>query len=325
MFTVGWSKLKGKSQMPRILLCLAVSVGLIGSAVMADAQPRRSQHVVVRLPTAILSYEGVLTSGGAIYAVDAEKVDGTLFIGQSAEWAYAGFPSMLHMRVHKEARRKDFTEIEFRRIDPKATSIGAIKVRVKHGTPIGEVYEAVCQSGDPSDDSARAYLSETLRRISDATFTGPLAGLSEDQRATILLYAQVTAGGIAISSETFRGQTYVAVDLGTDSSTYNDLRFTQSSLVAHLFNERLLRLLKGFAGTVRGVDGLYGLKLALKIPHRDFSTTGRAATYDLEVYSPVDAITAFDEAEITNQKLIDESVVILDTNRIEVPLSAAAP
>jgi hypothetical protein len=44
----------------------------------------------------------------------------------------------------------------------------------------------------------------------------------------------------------------------------------------------------------------------------------------LEIYAPYDLVEKFFNLDITNQKLVDGSIVLVDGNRIEVDLSKAA-
>ena len=81
-------------------------------------------------------------------------------------------------------------------------------------------------------------------------------------------FAHITANGTTMSSEVYRGEAYLGVDLGRDTSVYNELQLNQSARIARAMNDKLLTILKAFALPVQDVDAVYGLKLEFKIPHR---------------------------------------------------------
>ncbi len=111
------------------------------------------------------------------------------------------------------------------------------------------------------------------------------------------------------------------VDLGRDMSVYNDLKLNQVERVAHVLNDRLLTLLKAFAAPVTGVGEIGGLKIEMIIPHKSFLDQSALAKDDrLELYAPVESVAHFADDAITSQQLVEESVVLVNGNRTNVPL-----
>ena len=80
--------------------------------------------------------------------------------------------------------------------------------------------------------------------------------------------------------------------------------------------------MKAFAGPVSGVNEIQGLKLELRIPHKSFlDQRSRAEEDQLALYATTDAIARFADNAITSQALVDESVVLINGNRTNVPLT----
>jgi hypothetical protein len=65
---------------------------------------------------------------------------------------------------------------------------------------------------------------------------------------------------------------------------------------------------------------LGGLAFHLSIPAYNFVTGGEAKFDDLLVYLTTDGLKKFPANDITSQKLIDDSVVLLNNDRVEAKL-----
>ena len=91
---------------------------------------------------------------------------------------------------------------------------------------------------------------------------------------------------------------------------------------AKIINERLLTILKAFVSPVRETPFICGLKIELRIPHKSFTDQVATPDYDeLELFVPNSVIRDFADLEITSQELVDGSVVIVNSNRVAVPLA----
>lgn len=65
---------------------------------------------------------------------------------------------------------------------------------------------------------------------------------------------------------------------------------------------------------------LDGLAFHLSIPAYNFVTGGESRFDDLLVYLTIDELQKFSASDITSQKLIDDSFVLLNDDRIEIRL-----
>jgi hypothetical protein len=151
-------------------------------------------------------------------------------------------------------------------------------------------------------------------------FTGPLTDLSEGVK--LALMNMVCKGQNTFSTELYKGKTYFAIGLGEDTQVYNSNVMNSTARVAKVINERVIGAVKTFQQPAV-LTGISGVKFAASINFRNFVNESELATHDdqLEVYVPVDLCLKFVDADITSQQLIDNSTVLLNGNRIQVPLS----
>src|SRR5476649_202495 len=93
---------------------------------------------------------------------------------------------------------------------------------------------------EPTSPQVQAYLAETYRLIASRVFTGTLASVAERDRLALVGLAHVTAKGVGLSAESYKDNTYFAVDLADDGNVYNDLKLNEGQRVSQITNERLL-------------------------------------------------------------------------------------
>jgi hypothetical protein len=80
------------------------------------------------------------------------------------------------------------------------------------------------------------------------------------------------------------------------------------------------------APVITDANGVYGIKIRARIFYRDFRSkrNQRPHVEILEVFAPYDLVEKFFNHEITNQKLVDGSIVLVNGDRIAVDMSKAA-
>ena len=238
-------------------------------------------------------------------------------VNDDANWRVAGFPPMSEHKIDKIS------------VDPQT---GATVIRLTLADEYA-TYRMFFDKGKVNEllpmvvatkDEISAYREEVYVMLGKAFFDGtPLATLSDGQKRALCMYANVTANGTKIGCLTYKENLYLTVDIGRDSNVYNDLKLNQVQRVAKVLNERLLAVLKAFTIPVKDEMNIYGLKLEMLIPHKNFLDENTAAFTDkLEIYAPIDLILKFAEADITSQEFIDGCVVIVESNRISVPLAS---
>jgi hypothetical protein len=121
-----------------------------------------------------------------------------------------------------------------------------------------------------------------------------------------------------VSSTSFKGIGYLLLDFPT-STTFNTLRVSQDERVASVIREVVIRQAKEVLPLAEGKP-IGGLAFHLSIPAYNFVTGGEAKFDDLLVYLKIEDLREFSSSDITSQKLIDDSFVLLNSDRIEAKL-----
>lgn len=287
------------------------------SIVVAFAQPVSAQsslvkgrRVGVKIPPVLYELQEIRAwDATPIYAVEIRRVGSALSVSNNAKWQTAGFPDTESFKIEKISNKIGFTEVELR------ADFRWLKLRFV-GVEAADAFAAVTT---PDLD---AYLGEASALLAEEYISKPLGGPVSASQIDLVRYAEI-AGARLIRSEVYKDKFYVVVNLGSDASTYNDLQFSQASLIAHVLNEDLFKKIKGFASTLRAVDGVFGMKLEFGIPHKSFlDERAIASVYVLHMYAPAGEITQFVEADITSQQFVDRCVVIVDGSRVQVSLAS---
>lgn len=124
--------------------------------------------------------------------------------------------------------------------------------------------------------------------------------------------------GFDISSASFKGLGYVQASIPA-STTFNTLRVSQDQRIAQVIREVILPEAKVLLPYADGKP-VGGLAFHLSIPAYNFVTGGEAKFDDLRIYMTVDELKKFSASDITSQKLIDDSFVLLNNDRVEAKL-----
>jgi hypothetical protein len=231
-----------------------------------------------------------------------------LLVNNDPNWQVAGFPWLAQVTVEKIKPEKAQTLVEL-----KGENNRVIILRF-NTDPRTAFPRLVVRPGEVA-----AYRHEAYAAIAAHTFSGSLSAVPDESRLKVLELASGMHGTIA--SATYKESLYLLIDLGKDSSVYNELRMNQAQRVARVMNDTMLVAMKAFGMAVADVPSIYGLKLQFGIPHRQFTQVTGGQEDTLEVYAPSDLIKKFKDTDITSQQLVDGSVVILNGNRIQVSLS----
>jgi hypothetical protein len=295
---------------------LALSLAILPFPAGAPPTPQKDAVVVLKIPLrAFKAHEkkflGTVMSTDLVATIE-DAPPGVAVNGDTA-WQTAGFPSLVQMKVTKlKTDSTGLSEVELK------SSKTSLKLKVMFKGNLNTGFPRVFAS--PSD--ADAYRDEAYKALAAKFFTGPLAQLPTDKQQRLVTFAHITAQGTTMGSETYKEKLYLVVDVGEDENVYNELRMNQTQRVARVLNDRLLLTLKAFAKLVEDAKDIQGLKLELEIPHRSFAKTAAAAVNDkVELYAPAEQIKKFADADTTSQQFIDGCVVIVNDNRVSVPLA----
>lgn len=305
------------------LWCLALFLVAASAASAAPLKLVEREVYTVLIPRA--SFTGSFSVWKGVSLSANLKHDGSKVLVEGREdWKTAGFPSLIEARLAKVkmVRKENRAEVTFR-FGPMGY---ALRLNVEGVTEetLPSVLGEVAIAGPSSGPQVKESLDSAYALLAGNIFTGPLAAIPRDRQLLLLSFAHLTAEGTTIGNASFKDNAYLAVDLGEDPNVYNTLQLNQTQRVAKIVNERLLVVIKAFAAPAQGAAPLHGLKLQLRIPYKDFLQQYAVPQYDtLELYLPLESIARFTDAEITSQELIDQSVVLVNSNRLQIPLAGS--
>jgi hypothetical protein len=161
-----------------------------------------------------------------------------------------------------------------------------------------------------------SYLHDKVFLPNQAKLFASLPQLREEDRYGFFKIG--VTKGFDISSASFKGLGYLQVGIPA-SVTYNTLRVSQDQRVSQVIRETILPEAKEILPYADGKP-VSGVAFHLSIPAYNFATGGEAKFDDLLVYLPIDELKNFSASDITSQKLIDDSFVLLNHDRIDAKL-----
>jgi hypothetical protein len=120
--------------------------------------------------------------------------------------------------------------------------------------------------------------------------------------------------------EVFKEKKYL-VSSYLDTRAYNSNRVNQAERIARTIQE-YFPVIKEKEESLLSLKEIDGLKVEVKIAFRDFVDKSSRTQYEeLKFYVPKDSLKLFIDADITDQELIDKSIILLNDNRVRVNLS----
>lgn len=300
---------------------LAASLSPSAGAQAQEVALRQGARALLAFPVSSLK-EDTHFSGwsptGKKTSLDAivERGAGGVSVNGDSAWKLAGFPSLIEIEVKKI--KYDAGEGRTR-VDVKTSLASEVRLFFKgQKEDAAGLFAAVTVAPAEKD----AYLAAAYATLAKHFFAGgPLADLPEEKQITLARYAHVGARGAKIRTATYKEKVYLVVSLPSSGTVYNDLRMNSAQRIARVLNDSLLVAMKAFASVVADVESVYGLKLEMAVLHRPFTRDVGDEIDNVEIYAPSAEIRRFAEADITSQDLIDKSVVIVNSNRVEVRLS----
>ncbi len=125
---------------------------------------------------------------------------------------------------------------------------------------------------------------------------------------------------VSNQTEIFKEKKYL-VSSYLDKRAYNSNRVNQAERTARTVQE-YFPVIKKKEELLLSLKEIDGIKLEVKIAFRDFVDKSSRTQFDeLKFYVPKDLLKLFMDADITDQELIDKSIILLNDNRVRVNLS----
>ena len=311
--------------MMRKLLFVPVVFALF--AVTAQAEPAKdkwplnipdSTWVVLKVPTKAIVFEKTtffITTNS--YTVSVDQGPTGLTVGGFPDWQSKGWASQYYLKLTKAEKKTGYFQVEL-----ELANGNHIKLRfLPSVTDINAALDKLVFPGTLDQFKASDYYRKELTGIFfPRIFTGPLAGIAFDKQLKMLEAMEYDPE--AIGSETYKGKLYLTLRMPDDDLVYNSNQVNQPGRVARVLQRGLLTLLKGLQQLyLADVTGIEGIKLEHRILYRNFGTDESTSTDTMVLYATAEQLSSFAENDITNQQLVDKSIILVNGDRVAVSLT----
>lgn len=300
-----------------LLLCLAS-----GAAVGSDniITLSKQQPLVIKIPRQLLKYENYsIRSGLPIYTANVSVVEKTISVEGETDWQLRGWPPLLTLFYEKSRKEKEYTEIEFRSDQAYA------KLRFAADTPdVDAALRQLVFLGSAESFESSAEFKALTEKLLPIKFSGVLAEIPRDKQIQLLKDLGYNDDELSVAE--FKGNQYIAFSPTSPTAEFNSRQVNQAARVATVVKILALPAFDKVAPVITDANGIYGIKIRARIFNRDFSSrrNQKPQVEVLEIFAPYDLVEKFYNHEITNQKLMDGSIVMINGGKIEVDLSKAA-
>jgi hypothetical protein len=300
-----------------LLLCLA-SVAVVGSDNKITLS--KTQPLVIKIPRKLLKYENSsIRSGLPIYTSNVSVVGETIMVEGDSDWQLRGWPPLLTLFYEKSSKEDEYTEIEFR------SDLAYAKLRFAADTPnVDAALRQLVFIGSAESFESSAEFKALTEKLLPIKFSGVLAEIPRDKQFQLLKDIGYKDDEMGVAE--FNGKQYIAFSATYPNAEFNSRQVNQAARVATVLRAFVLPAFDKVAPVITDANGIYGINFRARIFYRDFRSRGnqRPRSEVIEIFAPYDLVEKCFNQEITNQKLVDGSTVLVNGDKIEVDLSKAA-
>lgn len=292
---------------------LLLFAGLLAVASPAPAQRiQKGDSVYLRVP-----WFGLLQDTRQKFTYqqwwgEVRATDAGITINDSLGWRTKGLPTWRKLKVTnwKVDNKKGTLKVQIK--GPGSFDDAEILIYGDTTALLPEIFAT-----DATLEAARVRSDSALDPV---LFHGRLAGIAWPVKRRLIRVLEITGAGAAY--ERFKELDYLVVDLGVADATYNTLQVkSPAARVAEELSSSLFTLVKGFARILAEAPEVEGIGIRLDIRSRPaLPANSRTETEKMVLYAPAALIRQFQDQDITAQQFIDGCFVIVDGNRIAVPL-----
>jgi hypothetical protein len=311
-----------------LLLCLAsgVAIGSDNEMTLSKTQP-----VVIKIPRQLLKYEDYSFRGRVpIYTANVSVVGESLRVEGESDWQLRGWPPLLTVFFEKSSKEKEYTEIEFR------SNFAYVKLRIAGVSPgVEAALRQLIFLGDAESFESSEEFKELTGKLLTVKFSGVLAEIPRDKQFELVKDLGYNDDEMGVAE--FRGKQYIAFSPISRIPEFNSRNVNQAGRVATVLRDIVLPAFDKIAPVITKANGIYGIKIRARISYRDIEIVPRSRRNQrptgnvnqrpsvevLEFFAPYDLVEQLYNSKITNQNLVDGSIVLVNGNSIEVDLSKA--
>lgn len=302
-----------------IVLFVLTGAALAGEPGAWPIKMPRGTNVILKVPHKAISFEKYNVFGeNNSYTVTVDQGPKGLTVGGFPEWKAMGWASQIPVVLNKAEKKAGYLQVEF---DVPANG-NHIKFRfVPSITDVDAALEVLTFKGTLDEFRASDYYRKELAQMYlPKVFAGPLAGIALDKQ--LKLFDALKFDSESIGTESFKGKLYMVIRLPPEDLVFNTNLVNQPARVSRTLQRGALTLLKGLNQVVTGdVPEIEGIKMECKIFYRNFNTDEKTGTELMFFYATADQLVKYAESDITNQQLVDNSIVLVNGDRVAVSLT----
>jgi len=123
-----------------------------------------------------------------------------------------------------------------------------------------------------------------------------------------------------IHMQDFKGKRYLTIELNSDN-VFNSLKLDGYGVGKKVFDETVRKILNPLNDNISDARLFYGYNIIVNAKTRNFTDQYSVATpLKYEFMMPQSAVRSYKDKDISGQKLIDDSIVLLNDERIDLKL-----
>ncbi len=304
---------------------LILSFLVLSFVVQAFAQKKwvlttpKETIVVCKFSLIVADYQrtSVITGRNSYTIIVDQDSNGQTLINGKQAWQDAGWSIMQEFTLQKVTRTKNNTyDVELRSGNDNLKILFTDTVK-----DINAAFADLVFVGNLSSfKQTEYYQKNVVDRLLPKVFSGKLAIIPKNKQLEFI--QNVNYNLQAIRGEDYKGKFYFVVSAGNDDVVYNSIQLNQAERTARTVEKMINAGLKE-AVNLKEFDGIEGIKIELKVLYRDFlrETEFQNHADDIQAYFTLELLSAYKDAEITNQDLIDKSIILVNNNRVRVSLT----
>ncbi len=223
-------------------------------------------------------------------------------------------PSISAYTVSKIERKKDLTEINLSKLNDRIVDLKLIV-----GSSVKDIDKALNEVlfvGGVEEFKKSDYYQNVLDKET-SKLPKELSDLTKDIKISLLEDFNFRTD--SIRTEIFKEKKYFLYSYA-DGVEYNTNRVNSAERTA-ITIQKYLPVIKKKIKLFYAAKEIDGFELKVKVAFRDFVNESQSSYENLQVYFPMDSLELFMDTEISDQELVDKSVVLLNDNRVKVNLS----
>lgn len=223
-------------------------------------------------------------------------------------------PSIVAYKVSKIEKKKDLTEVNLSKLNDRIVDLKLIV-----GNSVKDIDKALSEVlfvGGVEEFKKSDYYQNALDKET-SNLPKEVSDLTRDTK--ILLLEDFNYRTDAMRIEIFKEKKYFLY-FYVSGVIYNTNRVNSAERTA-LTIQKYLPIIKTKIKFFYAAKEIDGFELKVKIAFRDFVNESQSSYENLQVYFPMDSLKLFIDADITDQELLDKSIILLNDSRVRVNLS----